>query len=191
MNTPANSKPNLTKKRVPPLAAVAVGVVAVVCLVWGGIALYGALSGKSTANHAEDAAKPLEAALVAKGAMKICSQGDAGRGPDNDEPWYTAYFESAKDKPQAETLINTVASDNGYRLVQGSPGTKGFLGDIAYIDNTSKASPYPGFDNGKIALALVLSNSGPLRSCPTAGEISNDADHTAISLEVRLPAANR
>jgi hypothetical protein len=185
--TPPNTKPNVTKRKIPQPALVLVAVVAVVGLIWGSIALFKG----ATANYAEEVAKPLENALIANGAVKKCSLGNAGRGPDNDEPWYTAYFEVARNDSQTEALISTVATDNGYKLTKASAGTKGYLGAVVYIDDTSKLSAYPGYDNGKIALALALTNSGPLRSCPESGQIFNDANTTAISLEVRLPVARR
>lgn len=45
-----------------------------------------------THNYAQDAAKPLERVLTNGGAVKVCTQGDAGRGPDNFAPGYEARY---------------------------------------------------------------------------------------------------
>ena len=101
MKTPSNTKPTVTKRKTLPLAALVVGVLALIALVWGGIALYGQLNTKSTANYAEEVAKPLEDALAKAGGVKVCSRGDAGRGSDNDAPNYMALFELPVDRDGA------------------------------------------------------------------------------------------
>jgi len=133
-------------------------------------------------NHAEEVARPLEAALVKAGGVKTTSGGDAGRGPDNTQPHYSASYELSIEKTEAIKLITKVASDNGYNLSHASLTNRGPV-PVAeqYIDNwfydtVGKPSPYKDLQPGKINLFFVLNNDGP-----------SDANTTAVSIRVDLP----
>src|SRR5687768_12697780 len=72
-------------------------------------------------NYAKEIASPLEKALVAAGATKLCESGDSGRGWDNKSPWYGAYYELPVNRAEAVELINAAAASNGYSLNHASP----------------------------------------------------------------------
>lgn len=136
-------------------------------------------------NYAQQATSNLENSLTSAGATKVCSTGDSGRGSDNRTPWYAVYFKSSMTKPQAQDAIFTAAKNDGFNnLSQAVSGTKGYLGDVVYIDE-NKASSNPELKSGSVDLAMALTNSGPLHPC--GDEISGDGNHTIISVEVRLP----
>lgn len=165
---------------------VIIAVVAVLLVVAIGYVAYSFMQPRSSGNYAEDVAKPLEEALVRAGATKICETGDPGKGPSNEEPWYTAYFETSKDNSQAISLINDVSKQNGYSLIQMNEGFKGYLGDRAYFDSTKESVGYPELESGKVELMMALTNSGPLHGC-VGKTIENDTNKTALTLELRLP----
>src|SRR5690349_18157353 len=89
-----------------------------------------------TKNYAKAVADPLEKSLTKAGAVKKCSRGDAGRGSDNDSPWYEAYYELDTDRDKAAATIKEVAVANGYNLTQATPTNRGPVQvDDAYINN--------------------------------------------------------
>ncbi len=101
-----------TSKRSPAkLFFVGIIVILIALVVWGAYA-----SNKAKPNYAEEAAKPLEAALVKAGAVKKCSAGDTGFGPDNKKPYYNATFETNLNKDDAIKLAEQVAGSEGYKL---------------------------------------------------------------------------
>lgn len=167
-----------TKRKNFTLVAI-FGVVVVAVGLWLAFSLMGAQK-----NYAQQTARPLEDALIKAGAAKVCDTGDSGRGADNRTPWYTVYLESSKNREAAESLIVDVAKANGFSVQRAAEGTKGYLGDAVYEDK-SKVSTKADLKDGSTELAIALTNSGPLHACKD--DITNDADHTAISLEVRLP----
>lgn len=133
-------------------------------------------------NYAEEVAKPIEKALVEAGAVKVCSNGDKGVGPDNETPWYNAYLELNKNRTQTEELVHDTAESNGFALEAASDhsqNNKGYLGDDVYVGVEKTPGTQPR------ELTIALSNSGPLHACQD--EIFNDESHTAITLELRLP----
>ena len=157
------------------------GVLAI--LVVAGVVL---LAYSSKTNHAQESAALLERALISAGFDKVCSRTDPGHGPDNYEPWYIAYFKSALPSGRARDTAIKAAKDNGFNIQQTPQGTKGYLGDVVYMDAQTKNSSYADLQNGKVSLAVAFTNSGTVHACsPTA--ITTDASHTAISIEVRLP----
>lgn len=87
-----------------PLAVLAIGLLVVVGLLWAGITLFT----KSTANYAEEVAKPLEKALVEAGGVKVCSRGDGGRGPDNTEPWYDTNFAFTETESRTREIVESI-----------------------------------------------------------------------------------
>ncbi len=101
----------------------------------------------STRNHAQEVASTIEKSLTNKGATKLCDSGDPGLGPDNIEPYYGSYYEVQSDEQEAVSLVNSVASENGYKLTHASPTNRGPITDadqylhLIYFDNTSKKSP--------------------------------------------------
>lgn len=84
-------------------------------------------------NPAYTAAKPIETALLKQGAVKKCETGDPGLGPDNDEPWYEAYYEVQGKKAQAvaiiESTLNQIISRNSYPNMQREYRTTVFHDD--------------------------------------------------------------
>lgn len=74
-------------------------------------------------NRAADAGRPLSAALRAHGGSELCTAADPGVGPDNVQPWYTAYLEvpSSTVSPDVQ---NRALEQAGFRPTAGG-GTKG------------------------------------------------------------------
>ena len=159
------------------------------------MALFSALNTKSTANYAEEVAKPLEAALVKAGGGKKCSRGDAGRGSDNTQPWYQAYFEFLETESRVVDIVGSIASQNGYSLKHASSTNRGPLGvddkfiDKWYFDDTSKTSSYVDLQAGKINLAAQINASGLESACNDG--IAIDASHSAVGIDIKLPSVKR
>lgn len=188
MKSATKPKSNITKLKMPPLAAIVVGVVAVVGLIWGGVLLYRAQAPKSTpaskANYAEETARPLESALAVNGATKRCDYGDSGRGSDNRSPGYQAVFESDLTKDGATALVTKVAADNGFKLSQ----QKSPYDYIDwYSDLTSRNSAYSDLEAGPVRLAINLYSGGDNLGCPDGTKVTYDASRTAILVSLTLP----
>jgi hypothetical protein len=145
-------------------------------------------------NYAKDVVTPLGAALQKEGAAFACDGGDAGRGVDNQTPYYRAYYKVKKSSADAATLIQKVATENGYNLTQGSPANRGPLDAVAdtyidkwYFDETSKKSPYEDLRQGNIVIMVVVDGPGSEDSC-NSGKTTVDSEHTLIGVEAKLPS---
>lgn len=148
-------------------------------------------------NYAEEVAKPLEAALLRRGAMKKCTYGDAGRGSDNQRPWYNSYFEISSNREDTIAAINQIAKDKGYNLSHASVTNRGPVPvDDAYIDNwfyntVPRQSPYKNLEPGEISLFIVVNNDGPKElTCGNDAHsvrVDSDARTSLISIRVKLP----
>lgn len=192
MKTSTKPKTGSATTKTPPLMAIVVGVLAIICLVWGGVALYGAYNTKkaaaSEANYAEETAKPLEAALALNGATKKCGYGDAGRGTDNKSPGYQAVFETGLTMDGAAALVTKVAADNGFKLSQ----QKSPYDYIDwYSDLSSRNSTYSDLEAGQIRLAVNLYSGGDNLGCTDGTKVTYDANRAAILMSVTLPAFKR
>jgi hypothetical protein len=179
----------------PPVATVLVGIVAVVGLAWGGTALYGALNTKSTANYAEEVAKPLEAALVKAGGVKKCSRGSDGLGSDNNRPWLYSIYELPGNSVAAAALARDVARDVGYSLKEAAPPANP-EGKTFYSDNTSKKSQFSRLEDGNITLNLEVysrhSYTGESdQFCTVTERDSTPSNKTTVRFTINLPAFKR
>jgi hypothetical protein len=154
---------------------------------------------QNSKNHAQDTAAPLEAALVKAGAVKKCGYGDAGKGSDNQRPWYNSFYELPSGRDKAIETVNSIAHENGYDLTHASKVNRGGLGAIAdeFIDNwyfdNSKAPTYGDLQTGNINIAFGVNNDGQHSisniSCGTkdAVTINSGENSTMITLSVKLP----
>jgi len=156
-----------------------VGLLILVGAVWGAVAVYRSLFPK-TPNYAQEVAEPFEKGLMARGASRVSSGGDAGRGLDNREPYYDATFRLAGTRDRAEELVSAVAKEDGYTLTHASPQSRGHLDAVAdiyindwYFDITSKKSTFPDLQDGPVKFAVQLGEEEP--------------HYTAIRIQVRLP----
>lgn len=179
----AAAKPSIYRRRWFKGMAIAVAVIVAFTAAAGAYVYY------IFHNYAQDAAQPIESALIRNGAVKVCSGGDAGRGPDNTRPMYTAQYQINIGKTEANQLVARVASDNGFTLSQ-----KDSTGENVeqYVDNTNKKSNYPGFDNGNVELGIsVVNGSDKPLTCTTDGKnyatLQADEAHTVVYLGVSLP----
>lgn len=142
-------------------------------------------------NRAAEVAKPLEQALVEAGGIKMCSNGDDGKGWDNRAPYYGATYGFSVDKFAAIKIVNQIAANNGYGLVHASTSNRGFLNSVAddfvddwYFDDSSKASDYSDMSPGKIRLSAVVYGEGQKSDC-THEVIA--PGHSTIGIGVYLP----
>lgn len=67
------------------------------------------------ANAADEKIKPFETALEKTGGTKLCSNGDAGYGPDNLVPWSTAYY-LVPEAVGISGILRQTAARQGYTL---------------------------------------------------------------------------
>jgi hypothetical protein len=137
-------------------------------------------------NPAQETASRIESALIANGAIKKCTSGDAGRGPDNMQPHYSARFQLLVGKEDAKKLIYKIAEENGYSLShQDSP-----YDSIEWYKDETTNSPYAELESGKVSLGLSTYNdtkNDPL-TCLDGTVLQGDDSHTALSLSIGLPA---
>ncbi len=161
------------------------GVIALVvgAIVWG-VGYYFLHS------YAEDAAKPIEAALIKAGAVKVCTSGDPGRGPDNLSPNYTARFQFSVGRDEAIAILKKAANEHGFTNLVETRNESGTID--AFSDRTSQKSTYKGFDTGNINVGLDAYSNTRKDGLGCAMEnisLVGDATHTAVSLSVSLPSS--
>lgn len=173
-----SSKDNASKHSSLKLFLAGGAVVLVALIVWWIISLNGTKS-----NHAEATAKPFEAALAQAGAVKKCTAGDTGFGPDNKKPFYNATFETNLDKEGAIKLVQEVASGQGYRL-ESHQSPYDYIS--WYSDNASKQSSYSDLKAGAIGLSMNVYSGGDNLSCKDSSVVY-DKNHAAIVLSIGLP----
>jgi hypothetical protein len=133
-------------------------------------------------NYAKETVKPLETGLIDGGAVEKCTSGDAGRGPDNRAPNYTAVFQTSLDRNKASELVKQIASNNGYKLNEADSA---YTEIISYYDH-AKQSPYNTLKSGPILLGLSLYDGGSHLGCANT-KVDYDKGHTAIKMDVSLP----
>lgn len=103
-----------------PLIVALIVIVTVPTLVGGAVAVYTIVAVVSAlhpfAKNAADAKiKPFEAALEKADGTRLCTNGDAGYGPDNLVPWSTVYYLVPLADGISGTLKQTAANE-GYPL---------------------------------------------------------------------------
>jgi len=191
LKSPTNPKSNITKSKAWPLVAIIVSVAVIVGLLWVGMTLFKS----STANHAEEVAKPLEVALNKSGATKQCSRGDRGWGGDNTMPWYDAIYEVPGNRETATELLHKAAKESGYVLTQGklppSPEDNKFL-----EDRTSKKSAYSDLVDGNIVLTITIYGSHTFTGagdqfCTVTKRDNPPTDKTTIQFTINMPEVKR
>jgi hypothetical protein len=143
----------------------------------------------ATVNYAQEAARPLEDALVKAGAVKVCSNGDAGLGPDNRKPWVYELYEISGDKNSSIALIQNAAKESGFSL---SPATSpaNLENNSFYSDNSTKKNPYTGLKDGYIELIAEVygskAYSGDISLC-TVKTSSSSSNKTTLDITINLP----
>ena len=147
---------NLRNKR---LAGIVLSILVIITAIY----LVFSIQQRSRVNYAEEIARPFEKALVKSGGVRRGSSGDAGRGSDNQRPYYDAGYIIPGDKEQVRALVRKVAADEGFSLTQASSNNRGYLGAVAdkyisswYFDDTTKSSPYNDLKSGKIQLGFQV-----------------------------------
>ncbi|SRR6266550_3176717 len=148
-------------------------------------------------NYALDIAKPFDKTLLAQGATKKCERtGNGFSGIDDKHPGYGAYYETSLTRDESITFINKIADNNGFKLkhaVSGDLPIPDMYIDNYYYDHSSKINQFSRLKNGTTELDVELINSGGLElsnlGCGTKGvvKVYNDASHTAIRLNIKLP----
>jgi hypothetical protein len=196
----SNSKSKDKTSRTTLSIAILVGLVTV-GLVWGIALLRNQENRPTTANYAEEVAKPLEEGLARASGVKKCTLGDAGRVSDNTQPWYNVYYELPVGREGAIETINKVASDNGYKLSHASKENRGTVPvadqylDNWFYDTVGKQSPYSDLKSGKIELHFTVNNDGPMNlACGNGLEsvtINTGANTSAVGIRVGLPSVAR
>lgn len=148
-----------------------------------------------TPNYAKEVAAPLEKRITAAGGVKKCTNGDNGRGSDNNRPWYDSTFSFPAGYSDASAQMKKIASDAGYSLRQATPSDKGPLSGIVndeYLqswsfDITSKASQYADLTGGSVELVVGVNASGAKDVCGEGKNILVDGSHSVISVRTKLP----
>ena len=186
-----NTQQKSTAKKMDVLKPVLIiiSAVALVGLIWFGVALYNFLS-----NRAADVVKPFENALVKAGARKQCTRGDSGRGPDNSAPNYMALYEVPGKTDAAIALVQNAAKESGFNFTEGpyppNPGSSKY-----YSDKTSKQSPYTDLEPGNIILIMSADEntkySGDQYCTILKKKSGSDQNKTTVDLTVNLPSFKR
>lgn len=152
-----NKRKFLNTKYLPLIAVIVIALIAFLAFF---LSPFGSIFKNGLgSNYAEDVARPIEQQLVESGAVKKCSTGDSGRGPDNQNPWYNAVFETGQSKDQAIAQVTELAKSHGFNLAQdtspydyitrlsGSIDQKGEFTDLQDGHKQLKFSIYSGGEN--------------------------------------------
>ena len=182
MKEQKNSKTNSSRTKL--LVVAAIGVILVVAAYFGFKAM--------DYNFARDDAQALVKSLEAKGAKKLCSREDNGRGIDNKAPWYYALFEVSADREQATNMALAAMKENGFDNFKGSAATA--TPDIvsAYSDEASKKNTHPELKDGNVGLTVeaVLNSTYSATDNQFCGVQQYDkasANKTIIRITLGLP----
>lgn len=183
---PTNPQHPPKKRNHSLLLILAICFLAAAVLVWITITLFT----KSTVNYAEEVAKPLEKALAEAGGVKVCSRGDAGRGPDNDQPNYESRFQLAMGKDDAVKLVGRVAEGGGFKL---SRSDSPYESIEWYSDKITKENTYRELNDGKVVLNISTysDTSEQVSSCLDGTLLLGDNTHTAVTLSIVMPPIKR
>ncbi len=140
-------------------------------------------------NYAKEAANPTEATLATKGAEKLCSREDNGRGSDNKSPWYYGIYRITKPQQQATDFVFDALKENGFsNFKQNSTAN----GKNTFSDTNSKKSNYSQLKDGSEAVSLeVLTNSvyskGDSQFCTIKKTDNAPQDQTLVRITFSLP----
>ena len=135
-------------------------------------------------NYAEEAAKPIEQALLDAGATKVCSSGDDGRGVDSRAPDYGATFKTSLSKDRAIESIKQIAASNGHKLTQAD-SSYDYIS--SFFDHTTVKNAYSDLQSGPALLGMSIYSGGDNLSCPGT-DLKYDAEHVAIKMNISLPS---
>lgn len=144
-------------------------------------------------DYAKETIQPIEATLLSEGAKKLCESGSSGKGPDNKEPWYGAYYTVQKPRSETEVLVRKASQQSQFTLTQASTANRGFVEvDNAYIHFwyfADKDSSYTDLTPGKAKLSFALYNDtehAPKNVCGQS--VTVDDRHTLVQVNLRLPS---
>jgi hypothetical protein len=142
-------------------------------------------------NAAQHEVRSLVASVRHAGGRKLCDNGDAGRGIDNRQPWYEAYYEIA-DRPGLTDEVKAEAAHAGYPLEQDTER-------ISELKDASEASQFTfdpeadylvGTKNGnRLQVTIDRDTAVPLY-CGVAGygtRRQTGADDAIVSISMELP----
>lgn len=186
--TPPEMKPGAAKRNPRFVAILLMAGVVVGGLTW-------AVWQYQTQNYAKEIASPLEKSLAAVNAVKKCSTGDAGRGSDNNKPWYYAVYEVPGGMQGATDLVGKAAKQAGYTLKDG-PEPVNPEDNKFYSDRTSKQNPYSQLQNGPIELSVDVYRSKTHNGeqgylCGVTKNDNPPKNKTTILFTVDLPVFKR
>ncbi|HET9412034.1 MAG TPA: hypothetical protein VFO38_04245 [Candidatus Saccharimonadales bacterium] len=144
-------------------------------------------------DYAKETIQPIEATLLAEGAKKLCESGSSGKGPDNKEPWYGAYYTVQKPQNETEVLVRKASQQSQFTLTQASTAKRGLVEvDDAYIQYwyfADKDSSYTDLTPGKAKLSFALYNDtehAPKNVCGQS--VTVDDQHTLVQVNLLLPS---
>jgi hypothetical protein len=165
----------------------AIGIVGVILVV---IAYFG-IKGMDY-NFARDDAQPLVKALEAKGAEKLCSREDTGRGIDNKAPWYYVLFEVSADREQATNTALSAMKENGFDNFKGRAATATPDTINTYSDESSKKNTHAELKDRNVGLTVeallnTTYSSSDNRFCGTQQTDNAPAGKTIIRITLGLP----
>jgi hypothetical protein len=147
----------------------------------------------STPNYAADISTAFSSDLKTAGATKVCATGDTGRGPDNRNPWYQAYYSIPKNEDDTIVVVSSIAAQEGYKVKRATVGNEGPITGVDdrfidkwYFDDTSKRSPYAALKDGYIELVVTVNADGTDKACG-AGRLRIDSSTSVIGLRIQLP----
>jgi hypothetical protein len=162
-------------------------------IILGALLLIGLVIAHLLYNPAQNAAGPLDSAIISDGGKRICTDSSSG-GPDDFIPFYAAVYTTSMPYARAETLVIRAANETGFHIKSYTPQYQHATTNHGwYMDNSSKYSSVPWLGKGPIELNFMLESDGKLVRCPPLGKnsVANDSNHTAIVLSVYMPARKR
>ncbi len=185
VSTMKSSKSKSTRSRVKIVL-----MVILVLTVIGGLGYFNYRN--LTRNYANEDARPLENAMTANGAKKLCSREDTGRGWDNRRPWYYAIFEVPGGREAATELALNTMKERGFVNFVGSaaPATPNDI--TTFSDKVSQRSSHIDLEEGpeSVSLEIFYDSFYPTTGNLFCGVQETDnppADKTLVRFTLSLP----
>ncbi len=140
-------------------------------------------------NYAKETAKTFEHNLTLKGAAKLCSTEDSGRGLDNRRPWYHALYKVAGNKDIASQILLDAAKQSGFTLKSIAPPNP--EDNVFYEDRASVQSSHQRLKPGNVEFLTEIYGSkifsGDSQLCTVKNATGGQTSETLIDITVNLP----
>ncbi len=153
-----------------------IGILAVLAL--GYAAVVSSMGSGFRENTAATALQPILEEVEALGGERVCSHGDAGYSPSNNQPWEHVTF--AVPNGDLQEQLTRIAADSGYRL---QPLDLGKMVDDVILQD--------GEDGGHQLTVAILETDQPVVLCSAGDPVQSEDGEVFVEVNLSLERINR